>query len=285
MHLWLARLAEGRRRALVARWLLGGCVVGFFLTLGAMQLAGWGLDRWIFALIVWGALVFLPLRIALDASGSLGARALAALRRRLASHPSRYDHPEWLPVLVGDLFARRVTMPRITTPAHARKAHDAAAAILRHLVGRTDAGDRLGGAIRLALAAAAAEAMHVSALASGPTAQSIQARWDGARALGTLAALIQLLTAAFADRWDRPPPVPELAGRSLRDFLDATLDYCDEAALQVDALPWTEPPLPALLAPETVDRVRGAWRVFVAAPPPATAALDAFVGEVLRPPA
>jgi hypothetical protein len=284
LHLWLARLAEGPTRARAARWLLAGCAAGFVLTLGAMQLTGVGLDRWLFALIVWSALVFLPLRIALDASGPLGARALAALRRRVAVDPARYDRPEWLPVVVGELFARRVTMPRITTPVHARKACDAAAAILRGLAGRADAQARLGDAIRLAVAAASAEAVQVSALASGPVAQSIQARWDGARALGTLAALIDLLAAAFADRWGRPPAVPDLAGRPLREFLDAAMEYCDEAALQVDALPWTEPPLPALLAPETVDGVRTAWRAFVAAQPPAAAALQAFVRAVLQTP-
>ncbi len=283
LRLWLARLAEGSTRARVARWLLAGCAVGFVLTLGAMLLAGVGLDRWLFALIVWSALIFIPLRITLDASGPLGARALATLRRRLAGDPARYDRPEWLPVVVGELFARRVTMPRITTPVHARKAHDAATAVLRGLVGRADAHTRLGDAIRLTVAAAAVEAMQVSALASGPAAQPIQARWDGARALGTLAALIELLAAAFADRWGRPPVVPDLAGRPLRDFLDAALDYCDEAALQVDALPWTEPPLLPLLAPAAVDEVRTAWRAFVDAQPPATAALEAFVRAVLLP--
>ncbi|MCL6552127.1 MAG: hypothetical protein K6W08_03255 [Firmicutes bacterium] len=283
LHLWLARLAEGTTRARLARWLLVGCAVGFALTLGAMLLAGAGLDRWLFALIVWSALIFIPLRITLDASGPLGARALATLRRRVAGDPARYDHPEWLPVVVGELFSRRVTMPRITTPVHTRKAHDAATAVLRGLVGRPDAEARLGDAIRLAVAAASAEAMQVSTLASGPAAQPIQARWEGARALGTLAALIDLLAAAFVDRWGRVPAVPDLDGRPLRDFLDAALDYCDEAALQVDALPWTEPPLLPLLAPAAVDQVRTAWRAFVTAQPPAIAALQAFVRAVLPP--
>ncbi|MBI3997443.1 MAG: hypothetical protein HY355_00315 [Armatimonadetes bacterium] len=281
LRLLLSHLASARTRAALARWLLVVCVLGFAGTVAVLAVLGHGLDRWLFVLIVWAVLVFIPLRIALDAGQTLGARMRVSVSDRIAGDPGRYARPALMPIVVADLFARAVTMPRITTPEHAHKAREAAVAILRRIAGRPDATDLLRGAVRTSLAAAASEAVQVSAAATGTAADNIQARWDGARALGALAAVVQLLAAAFADRWGVPPVLPELEGRSLSDFLEAAMDYCDEAALQVDALPWTEPPLAAVQDSGAVDEARMAWRTFMQAGEPAPQALQAFLAAVI----
>ncbi|MGH2405695.1 MAG: hypothetical protein ACRDGN_14725, partial [bacterium] len=90
-----------------------------------------------------------------------------------------------------------------------------------------------------------------------------------------------VLAALYVDRWGGPPPLPELGDRTLSDYLDAALDYCDEAALKVDALPWTEPLLRWPPNSADAEGVRATWRAFVAAGTPAPRALQAFLGTVL----
>jgi hypothetical protein len=280
-RLWLSQLADGAARSAASRWLLALCALGFVVTVVLLAGLGYGLDRAGFAFVVWAALIFIPLRIALEASGPAGARARERLAARAVADPARYARPDLVGFVVRDLLARTVTMPRITTPVHRQKARVAATAILSRLAARRAPADLLRDVIRTTLAAASDEAAHVSAGATGTAADAIQARWEGARALGAVSALVSVLAAAYADQHGVAPALPELGGRTLADFLDATMDYCDEAALQVDALPWTEPPLARVAPAEKIDAVRAAWRAFLDAGTPAPRALEAFLATVL----
>lgn len=281
VRLLASRLAETAVRDTLGRYLLVICVLGVGASLGVLHLLGYGLDRWIFVLIVWAVLVFIPLRIVVEALRPFGARMRRAVAEGLAGDPRRFERPEVLPIVVGDLFMREVTMPRFTKPDHALKMREAAVAILARTASGTDARRRLHGAIGATLAATATEAVAVSAAATGVAADNIQARWDGVRALGGLAALTMILAGAYRERWGAPPDLPELDGRPLRDYLDAAFDYCDEAALQVDALPWTEPPLGASVSPESVDGARAAWKDFLAQSPQTPRALDTLLAVLL----
>ncbi len=283
VRLLASRLAEGGVRDALGRYLLVACVAGFVVSLAVLRMLGYGLDRWVFILIVWAVLIFIPLRIVVEALRPFGARMRRRVADSLGGDPRRFERPELLPIVVGDIAAREVTMPRFTKPEHSLKAREAAVAILRHTMTGPDAAAKLRAAIRAALAAAATEAVTVSASATGVAADHIQARWDGARALGGLTALVAVLSASYRDRWGALPDLPELDGRPLRDYLDAAFDYCDEAALQVDALPWTEPLLGASLDPHAIDQVRAAWRAFLAAGTPSPRALEALVHVVVTP--
>jgi len=283
VRLLASRLAEGGVRDALGRYLLVACVAGFAVSLVLLRMLGYGLDRWVFILIVWAVLIFIPLRIVVEALRPFGARMHRRVADSLVGDPRRFERPELLPIVVGDIAAREVTMPRFTKPEHSLKAREAAVAILRHTMTGPHAAARLRDAIRAALAAAATEALAVSASATGVAADPIQARWDGARALGALTALVAVLSASYRDRWGALPDLPELDGRPLRDYLDAAFDYCDEAALQVDALPWTEPPLGSSLDPRAIDDVRAAWRTFLAAGTPSPRALEAMVNVVVTP--
>ena len=280
-RLLFSQLADGAARSAVSRWLLAACSLGYVATVLLMAGLGHGVARAGFALVVWAVLVFIPLRIAVEASGPLAARQREFLAARAIADPARYERPTLLPFVVRDLFAHIVTMPRIATPVHGQKAREAATAILTRAAARPDAADLLRRVIRTALAAAATEAVQVSAAVTGVAADNIQARWNSARALSAMSALITVLAAAYADRFGTPPTIPELEGRALREFLDAAMDYCDEAALRVDALPWTEPALATPVAARTVDEVRAAWLLFLNAGTPAPRALDAFLTTVL----
>ncbi|MDQ7859835.1 MAG: hypothetical protein RB149_13625, partial [Armatimonadota bacterium] len=273
----LSRLADPGARRAAGRWLLVACAAGFAATLAVLA-AGGRLDRWVFALLAWGALVFVPLRILIEAAETFAARARRAVSAEAAADPRRYERAAYLPFVVAALADRAPPPPRICTPAHARAAAEAAAALLErvHRSGRDAEVHR--GALRALVTAVAQSAADVSAAATGGAAGNIQARWEGARALGALSVLTSIVGAAFDDRWGRPADLPELNGRGLDDYLAAALDYCDEAALQVDALPWTEPPLPAAA---DARGVVASWQAFLAAGRPAPRALAAFLDALL----
>ncbi len=114
---------------------------------------------------------------------------------------------------------------------------------------------------------------------SGP----IQDRWASLRALTALAALTRILVAAYQDRAGAPLTIPTLQDRSLETYLDTCLDYCDELALKVDPLPWTEPPLELPPQAVTSEDVRGAWGTFAQTEPPAVEARDAFLTALVPP--
>jgi len=257
------------------------CTLGFVASLAALTILGYGADRWFFVLIVWAVFVFIPLRIGIEALQTVGLRIRQATVDQIAADPRRYERPELLPFLVQHFFVRHSTMPRIAKPAHAHKAREAAAAIVGRAGSGGGAARVIAGVIRATLAAAELEAVALSASASGPDAGDIQSRWEGARALGALGALIQMLAAAHRDRWGALPPLPELGGRELADYIEAAMDFCDEAALKVDALPWTEPLLRASPHAAGAETVRGTWRAFVNAGTPSPRALQGFLETVL----
>jgi hypothetical protein len=279
--LLLGRLADRDTRAAAGWWLLALCVTGFAATLGLLVLLGHGLSHWIFVLLVWGVLVFVPLRIALESMQTVGNKMRHAMAARAAGHPRRYDDPVMLPVTIRALAEREALLPRICLPLHARQAREAAIAVVARAGTGPQAAPRSGQAIATLVTAAAHDVAALSASATSDAAENIQARWESARVLGALGALVRVLVAAHADRWGEPPQVVQLIGRDLGAYLDAVLDYCDEAALQVDALPWTEPPLDIDLAAGRVESVRQAWRAFIAAGLPAPRALGAFVETVV----
>jgi hypothetical protein len=278
----LSHLADPEARRAAGRWVLAACAAGFVVSLIVLAGLGYGLDRWVFVLLVWGALVFVPLRIAIEAAQTFGARARRAVAAEAATDPRRYERAAYLPFVVHALAGRAAPPPRICTPLHARQAAEAAVAILGRIGASPGAADAHRGAVQALLAAVAHAASTVGATATGAAAGNIQARWDGARALGGLSVLTSLMGAAFDDRWGRPPDLPELNGRRLDDYLASALDYCDEAALEVEALPWTEPPL-APPAADHAGEVVAAWEGFVAAGLPAPRALATFL-DILLPP-
>ncbi len=257
------------------------CATGFVASLAVLAGLGYGPDRWIFALLIWTAVIFMPLRILIASADVLGARARRALVARIAADPLRYEHPSYMPLVIRDLAVTAVTLPRICPPRHGRSASEAAVAIISRANRGPAPRDRVFEAIRSLLAATVHEASMLSASTTGDAAQSIQARWEGARALGALGALVTILSAAYADRWGTLPPIPELAGRRLDAFLAAVIDYSDEAALEVDALPWIEPPLDPMLPAAMLDEIHQAWHAFLAAGLPAPRALQVFVASVL----
>lgn len=279
----LSHLAEGEARGSAARWLLALCAIGFGVTIAALAAMGYGLDRWLFVMLLWGVLIFVPLRILIESSQAFGAGMRRTLAGRIASDPRRYDNPAYLPIAVGALAAREVTLPRICQPRHGQHAIEAAVALISRAGVEPDAAEAMRGAIRTLLVVLAGETTSLSVAATGMAAENIQARWEAARALGTMGALTVLLTAAYADRWGHAPDLPELAGRPVNAYLDAVLDYCDEAALQVDAIPWTEPPITSTLRIAVQD-VQAAWHAFLAAGTPAPRAVAAFVNTVLSKP-
>src|SRR2546426_2559134 len=72
--------AEARRRA--ARTLAVLCAIGYALTIVVMAGSGAGLRRWFFALLVWGALIYTPLHILLEAFQTIAP----TIRQRLIAH-------------------------------------------------------------------------------------------------------------------------------------------------------------------------------------------------------
>lgn len=281
IRLLLGRFADDASRRALARWLLIACGFGFVASIAALAVVGYGTDRWVFVLVVWAVFLYIPLRIAIETLQTVGLRLRDAAMDHIVSDPRRYDRPEALALLIEHLFIRHATLPRIAKPGHGQKAREAAGAILRRAGSTGGAAERLRATIRGALAAAEVEAVALSASASGPDADDIQSRWEGARALGALSVLLQVLVAAHKDRWGDFPPVPELDGRSLADYVDALLDYCDEAALNVDALPWTEPLLRSSPRAADAEAIRTSWRAFVVAGTPSPRTLQDFLTTVL----
>lgn len=284
-ELLLSRLADASARRSAARWLLALCGLGSAASLATLAAMGFGLDRWLFVVVVWAVLIFVPVLILMQAAPSLTAGLRRRTAARIVAHPRRYEIPAYLQVVVDELAARALTLPRICHPVHRQQAAEAAVAILARAAGRPDVPGALRAAIGVLVAATARATTALSSAAAGEAAESIQTRWDGARALGALAALTTILAAAYADRWSQPPNLPELQGESLEEYLGSVLDYCDEAALQVDALPWVGPEVASAVQDAALGDVALCWRAYIAAGLPAPRALEAFAASVLPAPA
>src|SRR3990172_5191020 len=91
VRLLASRLAEGGVRDALGRYLLVACVAGFAVSLVLLRMLGYGLDRWVFILIVWAVLIFIPLRIVVEALRPFGARMHRRVADSLVGAPRRFD--------------------------------------------------------------------------------------------------------------------------------------------------------------------------------------------------
>jgi len=275
---WLSRLADpGRRRAAV-RGLVALAAAGFGLTMLVLAASGRGTDRWFFVLVVWLALVFVPLWLVTAAFETLGALLRGRAAARLAGRPDRYQTPAGATLMVEELFARHVVMPRISTPAEIAKAREAAAALAVRATRRPPPPDPLPAALTACLACIESWGRELGDQAVGSV--EIQARWGSVRALAALAGMCRAVVAVMEDRTGRPLTAGE-DGRSCTAFLEDALDYCDDLALEVAAPPWPEAALGLRVGPGVTAGLRDAWLAYVATPPPAPTALEAFLAVAL----
>ncbi|MGH2348266.1 MAG: hypothetical protein ACRDFT_02230 [bacterium] len=279
-RLALSTLESPAARAAAARWLLAVCALGYVMTLIILALSGAGLQRWFFALLAWGLFVYVPLRILLEAFQTIAPALRRGLTDQTARRADRYGARGSAELMVDALYGRSVTMPRIATPVQGVRARAGAVAVLLRLGRRESA--PLAVALTRCLAAVDAWVHDLGAAAAREESGNIQARWMGVRAVIALAALTKVLIAAAADRGEAPF-VPERDPRLMDAYLDACLDYCDDLALQVDAVPWTAPALDLGVPVRTVAAVRERWQQYCEIEPPAVEARTAFAETVTTP--
>lgn len=279
LQLFLSTLGSADARRGAARVLLIACAAGYGLTLAVMATAGTGLGRWFFALLVWALLVFVPLRIALEALQTIAP----AIRRRLVAQTgrraNRYATRASLELVVDGLFADDVVMPRIATPAQAQKAREGTVAVLL----RTGGDDAAGIHTAAVRCVAAVERWMVDASnrSAREAAANVQARWADIRALTGLAVATKMLVAAYRDRHGRPFAAGALDGETADAYLDTCLDFCDRLALEVDVARWDAIPLELNVDKRRCTALRAAWTAFHDTPSPAVAKRRAFVDAVL----
>jgi hypothetical protein len=275
----LSTLTDAASRQATTRALGVICVVGYIVTLGRMAASGAGLHRWFFALLVWGLLVYAPLRIGLEAVHTLAPAIRRKLIAQTATRSDRYASRGAIELVVDGLIADVVVMPRIATPAQHGKVKDGAVAILTRAHEGGDAA-----IARAAQRCLAAVERWVSQTASWSTAQAahnIQARWAAVRALAALAGVTRVLIAAFEDRSEHKFSAGPLDGARVVAYLEVCFDFCDQLALEVDIVPWTEPALHLDIAPALRERIWDAWKNYADTPSPALTARETFVELVL----
>lgn len=276
----LSRLDGAEARAGAARALALFCTFGYILSLVVLFAAGGGLDRWLFILLVWVLLVYLPLRILLEAFQTIAPAIRRTLISNAASDPARYRSSGSIQLVVDGLFEQDVLMPRIAKPQDGQKAREGSAAVLR-AANRSPQIDLERLATRC-LAMVEQWTRELSAWAQGAAPQNIQARWAGLRALAAFAALTKILMSAAADQSGRPVTVPAPDSRDPAEYLDACLDYCDRLALEVDIAPWTEPSLGIQVSADDAAAIRVAWTAYAETPSPAIDARNTFVKTLLN---
>ncbi len=276
----LSTLADADTRRATARALGMVCVTGCALTLLVMTASGAGLHNWFFALLVWSVLIYVPLRILLEALQTVAPGARQQLIAQTAVRGDRYDSRSSIVLVVDGLSARTVMMPRIATPAQHAKAKEGAVAILVRTHDDTGAG--IGLAVLRCLAAVEGWIAQIASRSAAHAAENIQARWTDVRALAGLAALTRILIAAYEDRTGRGFTAGSLDGEAAAAYLDACLDFCDQLALEVDVAPWTEPGLHLDVAVGMRGETRAAWEAFSGTTSPALDARNAFADAVLR---
>lgn len=277
LRMALSRLDSAEARAGVARALALFCAIGYVLSLAVLFATGIGLDRWLFVLLMWALLVYLPLRILLEAFQTIAPGIRRALVTQAVSDPARYRSSGSIELVVDGLFAQDVLMPRITKPQDGQKAREGSAAVLRaNLSQRID----LEHVSARCLGTVEQWTTDLSSWARGAAPQNIQARWAGLRALASFAALTKILLGAVADQSGHRQSGP-LPWRDLREYLDACLDYCDRLALEADVTPWTEASLSISMSADDAAAIRMAWTAYVETPPPAIEARNNFVKTLL----
>ncbi len=275
----LSTLADAGARETSARALAAACALGYAGTLAVMVVSGTGLRRWFFALVIWGALIYAPLRILLEAFQTIAPQMRRTMFAQAATRPDRYGSRPSIELMVDGLFARAVVMPRIATPVHTAKAKEGAAAILAGAL--REEGDGVQMAAVRCLAGVERWAAAAAAWAAARAPANIQARWADIRALAGLAAASKVLIAAYEDRSGRLFTAGSAGGAGAAAYLDACLDLCDQLALEVDVVPWSEPGLDLGIDAAVGDLIRQTWRTFSDTPSPAPTARKTFVDAVL----
>lgn len=277
LRMALSRLDSAEARVGVARALALFCVVGYILSLAVLFATGIGLNRWLFVLLMWALLVYLPLRILLEAFQTIAPAIRRALVTQAVSDPARYRSSGSIELVIDGLFTQDVLMPRITKPQDGQKARDGSAAVLwANLSQQID----LARVSAQCLGTVEQWTTDLSSWARSAAPQNIQARWAGLRALASFAALTKILLGAVADQSGHRHLGPQ-PWRDLREYLDACLDYCDRLALEVDVTPWTEAPLGISVSADAAAAIRMAWTAYLETPPPAIEARNNFVKTLL----
>jgi len=151
-------------------------------------------------------------------------------------------------------------------------------AVLERAGGRT--ADIAAAAVH-GLAAVERWVTHLASWSQAAAAGNIQARWADVRALVGLTVATEVLIAAFEDGTGSRFAPGSLHGGAAVAYLETCLDFCDQLALDVDVVPWTEPGLRLDVDPSLRDQTRAAWKAFSETPSPALAARKAFVETVL----
>ena len=278
VRLLISRLASAQTRSAAARGLATLCAAGFLITIIVLAARG-ALGRWFFALLVWALLVYVPLRIALEAAGTLAPALRRALAGEAAGESGRFSAPEAAALTVDGLLDREVVMPRIATPLQREKAREGALAVLLALRGKAG---RLPPTVVTALGCLDHWVTDIGPWAQREAGQNIQTRWREVRALSAMAAMTKILVAADEAAADGPR---ESGGETVRrvEFLDACLDYCDDLALEVDVRLWDERPLPVRITAELAVAIRDAWRVYAETGAPALESRKVFLDLLLQP--
>lgn len=279
LRMVLSRLESADARESAARALAVVCAVGYTVTLAVLFARGIGLNRWLFVLLIWTLLVYLPLRILIEALQTIAPAIRKTLIAQTASDPDRYQSTASVELVVDGFFEHDVLMPRIAKPQDGLKVRDGSTAVLRavHRVPEAD----LEHVSELCLGTVEQWVTELSAWAQSAAPQNIQARWAGIRALAAFAAFTKILTSAAADRPGRAVTPQDRARRDARAYLDASLDYCDQLALEVDVTPWTEPSLGIPAGADDAAAIRIAWTAYADTPPPAIEARNNFVKTLL----
>lgn len=275
----LSTLTDAGSRQTTARALGVICVVGYIATLWTMAASGAGLRRWFFALLVWAVVVYIPLRIVLEAIYSLAPSLRTKLIAQTVTRSDRYASRGTIELVVDGFIADAVVMPRIATPAQHGKVKEGAVAILMGV--RHDGDAAAARAAQRCLAVVERWVSQSASWSAGQAAHNIQARWATVRALAALAGMTRVLIAAFEDRSGRKFSVGPVDSARATAYLEACLDFCDQMALEVDVAPWTEPALHLDVPPALRDRIWEAWKTYADTPSPALGARQALV-ELVR---
>lgn len=280
LRLALSALASPSARESAARWLLAVCVAGYVVTLAILWARGAGPQRWFFALLAWALFVYVPVRIVLETLQTIGPAMRQTLTDQVAKRPDRYANRGSIELLVERFYRARVVMPRIARPVEGVRARAGASAVLV----RVDRRNAVPLPEVLTRSLATIDTwVHDLAIQFGREGTgNIQARWASVRSMTALAALTKVLLAATEDRGE-PPPATDLPPRLADEYLDACLDYCDDLALQVDVVPWTEPPLDLGVPLDIMTTVRDRWLRYCEIDPPAVDARTAFVEALAGP--
>ncbi|MDR5683859.1 MAG: hypothetical protein QN163_07530 [Armatimonadota bacterium] len=263
--------ADGRRR--FGLWMLALCLAGALATAAVL---GW--HRWFFAVILWLGGVYVPARLVAEVLGARGRRMQDRYRQALPDRITRGN----LPLVARGLYERDVLMPRIVTPPYAAKVTETVIAVGNEAFDRADAGEEIRrAAVRFAAVADGWMSEMRLVREADPASTNIQARWHDIRSLSVLAAATRVLVALYEEIARQPFYGPAIDAQQIRDFLDASLDYLDRAAIDPDVPPWTGSLLGLWTAESTELRAR--WDAFVSVQGPAPSRISAVLEIAMGP--